>query len=128
MSHVLHIAVKWVLAFLVLMLIAFIFVGGNNVISGYNLTNLLILSFGVAFISYFLGDLLLLPRTGNIIASIVDFVLAFAILWLMDYVMLTYFTWSSIVYASLVIAIGEFLFHIYLENRLERRKRETSDF
>ena len=128
MSHVLHIAVKWVLAFLVLMLIAFIFVGGNNVISGYNLTNLLILSFGVAVISYFLGDLLILPRAGNIITSIIDFALALGTLWLMDFVLLTKFTLTSMLYAALGIAIGEFLFHIYLENRLERRKRETSDF
>lgn len=128
MSHILNIAVKWVLAFLVLMLIAFIFVGGDNVISGYNLTNLLILSFGVAVISYLLGDLLILPRAGNIITSAADFVIALATLWLMDYVMLTYFTLSSILYASLVIAIGEFLFHIYLENRLEKRRRERSDF
>lgn len=117
MRHILNIAVKWVLAFLILLLITVLF-------GGYNLTNLFIFSFGVAVISYFLGDLLILPKAGNIIASISDFALAFATLWLMDFFLLSEFTITSMLYAALGIAIMEFLFHIYLENR----HRARSDF
>ena len=121
MSHILNIVVKWVLAFLVLLLITMLF-------GGYHLMNLLYFSFGVAVISYFLGDLLILPRAGNIITSIVDFGLTLGTLWLMDFILLTEFTLTSMLYAALGIAIVEFLFHIYLENRLESRRRARSDF
>lgn len=114
MSHILNVAVKWVLAFLVLLLITMLF-------GGYHFTNLLIFSFGVAVISYVLGDLLILPKAGNIITSIADFAIAFGTIWLIDFFLLTEFTLSAMLYSALIIAIGEFLFHIYLEGRRRAR-------
>lgn len=48
------------------------------------LTNLIVISLLTTVVSFLIGDLLILRKTGNLVASIADFVLAFATLWVLS--------------------------------------------
>lgn len=68
-------------------------------------------------ISYFAGDLGILPAAGNMVATISDLVLTFIVVWLLGLLM-TDISGATVVVAALisavVIAVGEYLFHIYM--------------
>lgn len=73
-----------------------------------------IIGLGLLIISYIAGDLVMLPKTGNIVSTIADLVLAFIIVW----AGLELFGYTDTVLNSLVtaviVAVGEYLFHIWL--------------
>ncbi|SFH29592.1 Protein of unknown function [Desulfotomaculum arcticum] len=67
-------------------------------------------------LNYLLGDLYVLPKFGNIVASIGDGVLAALVAFIID--ALTRFfdtTFASLVLFALLIAVGEYFFHQYLK-------------
>ncbi len=68
-------------------------------------------------INYLFGDLVVLPRVGNITASIGDGIMASLVAYIITILWpgLTLTLTSLTVYAILVM-IAEFFFHIYLEN------------
>lgn len=70
--------------------------------------------------AYIIGDLLLLPRFGNAIATIADFGLATVGIWLLSLVFIgaefPVFTVSLI--AAFFIAICEAVFHIYMQEKV----------
>lgn len=68
-------------------------------------------------ISYLAGDLGILPAAGNMVATISDLVVTFLVVWLLGLV-LTDMSGGTIAVAAIIsaviIAVGEYLFHIYL--------------
>ncbi len=67
--------------------------------------------------NYLVGDLVVLPAAGNITASIGDGVMAGLIAYIMDLASLGFrTTLGTLVALGLFIALGEYLFHQYLEN------------
>lgn len=67
-------------------------------------------------LNYLLGDLYVLPKFGNIAASIGDGILAALVAFVID--ALTRFfdtTFASLVLFALLIAVGEYFFHQYLK-------------
>jgi Protein of unknown function (DUF2512) len=82
-------------------------------------SNILLISLVLGVAAYFIGDLLILPRTNNIVATLADFGLAFLIIWLMSE-NLTYgdnhFSMSLI--AALGVALFEYMFHKYVANNI----------
>ncbi|MFA7745007.1 YndM family protein [Salinicoccus roseus] len=68
-------------------------------------------------ISYFAGDLGILPAAGNMVATISDLVLTFLVVWLLGLLM-TDISGGTVPMAALisavVIAVGEYLFHMYM--------------
>src|SRR5699024_6562304 len=66
--------------------------------------------------TYLIGDLLLLPRVGNVIASVADFGLVFALIWVLSSLFIE--VTMPIVIASLAaaffVACCEPLFHAYM--------------
>jgi Protein of unknown function (DUF2512) len=112
MKHIKAIAIKFVSSLVLLSIILGLFfdMAFSNIF-------LITLVLGVA--AYLIGDLLILPRTNNTVATIADFGLAFLIIWLMSE-NLTYgdnhFSMSLI--AALGVALFEYMFHKYVANNV----------
>lgn len=86
------------------------------------LTIVLIIAASGTVLNYFIGDLFILPRFGNTIASIMDGVLAavtaYIILLVSDYGQR-----SSIFIFSIMVAAFEVIFHMYLfKNNIIQKK------
>lgn len=66
-------------------------------------------------LNYLLGDLVILPSTGNIIASVGDGVLGAAVAYVVDIFSYNFNASATglIIFAA-IIAVAEYLFHIYL--------------
>ena len=79
--------------------------------------------------SYFLGDIFILQRTNNTVATIADFGLAFLAIWLMRS-NLTY--GANLFTAALIGAVGvalfEFFFHKYLVNLKRNTRNQIRNF
>lgn len=76
----------------------------------------------------FVGDLIIYPKTSNKVATGGDFVLVFLIVWLGGLWLIENPDFSLIMpalYTAVLIAAGEWFFHIYLTKRLWAHK-ETS--
>ena len=92
-----------------------------------NLFNLFWFTLLVTGISYLIGDLLILPRFGNIIATVADFGLAFFSLWILGSLFLEQgipVTLLSLT-AAFFIAWGEPFIHVYLENRFSDNNQQV---
>ena len=76
----------------------------------------------------FIGDLTIYPKTSNKVATGGDFVLVFLIVWLGGLWLINNPDFSLVmpaIYSALLIAVGEWFFHIYLTKRIWEQK-ETS--
>ncbi|MFC3212028.1 DUF2512 family protein [Planomicrobium okeanokoites] len=76
----------------------------------------------------FVGDLIIYPKTSNKIATAGDFVLVFLAVWLLGLWLIANPDFSLIMaalFSALLIAAGEWFFHIYLTKRVWEQK-ETS--
>lgn len=127
MEHLRAIAIKFIASLVLLYVIL-------GLMYDMSFTNVFLISLVLGIASYVIGDLFLLPRTNNIIATIADFGLAFMIIWLMGE-SLTY--GDSLFTASLISAAGialfEYFFHKYmarnvLEEEEERGHRHRSNY
>ncbi|SDK06707.1 YndM family protein [Sediminibacillus albus] len=74
----------------------------------------------VTGIAYLIGDLFILPRFGNLTASIADFGLAFASVWLLSafFIGTDFPIVSASLFSALFISAAEVIFHMYMENRV----------
>lgn len=93
---------------------------------------ILSLSLLVTFLSYFLGDVVLLPRLGNRNTVIVDFFLTYLIVWIFGGFFLHSYmqiAWGSIMAATL-IAFSEVFVHSYILKNLphEKIQKEKENF
>lgn len=112
MKHVKALAIKFISSLVLLSVILGLFfdMAFSNIF-------LITLVLGVA--AYLIGDMLILPRTNNTIATISDFGLAFVIIWLMSE-NLTYGDNQLLMslIAALGVALFEYMFHRYLSNNI----------
>jgi hypothetical protein len=112
MKHVKALAIKFVSSLVLLSIILGLF---------YDMAfrNIFLITLVLGVAAYIIGDLLILPRTNNTVATISDFGLAFLIIWLMSE-NLTYgdnhFSMSLI--AALGVALFEYMFHKYVANNV----------
>ncbi|GEN46397.1 hypothetical protein AHA02nite_21730 [Alkalibacillus haloalkaliphilus] len=98
---------------------------------GYQVTfaNVLFITLILGAISYIIGDLLILLRTNNIVATISDFFLSFVVLYLMlGFIM----PGGPIFQASLIAAVGvtvfELFFHMFVKRDYEEsEQREVTE-
>jgi len=88
----------------------------------YNATLGEILSIAIitTLVAYVLGDLFLLPRFGNLVATIADFGLAFLAVWALGSILIeqTFDILTASFFAALAITVVEAFFHIYMANRV----------
>ncbi|GAB3796103.1 DUF2512 family protein [Virgibacillus kimchii] len=84
---------------------------------GMSFVNVLITTVVLGAISYAVGDLGVLPKNGNIIATISDLGLTLVVVWIMG-VMLTGIDMGTMAGAALtsavILAVGEYFFHHYI--------------
>ncbi|MFC3038680.1 YndM family protein [Virgibacillus xinjiangensis] len=84
---------------------------------GMSFWNVLIITVVLGAISYFAGDLGVLPKNGNMMATMSDLGLTFVVVWLLG-MALSSIAWESMAVAAiisaLVIAGAEYFFHIYI--------------
>ncbi|MBY7142645.1 YndM family protein [Virgibacillus sp. NKC19-3] len=69
---------------------------------------------------YIIGDLILLPRFGNAIASMADFGLATIVVWLLSLVFIgpDFPVFTVSLFAGFFIAACEAVFHIYMQEKV----------
>ncbi|OLS38319.1 hypothetical protein BTR22_07490 [Alkalihalophilus pseudofirmus] len=86
---------------------------------GMAFENVLVITLVLGVVSYVAGDLVILPKTNNKIATASDGVLAFIVIWLMG--MAFGFSGGAMAITALVAAavMGafEFYFHAYIANK-----------
>jgi hypothetical protein len=112
MKHVKALAIKFVSSLVLLSLIL-------GLLFDMAFSNIFLITLVLGVAAYLIGDLLILPRTNNTVATIADFGLAFLIIWFMSE-NLTYgdnhFSMSLI--AALGVALFEYMFHKYVANNV----------
>jgi Protein of unknown function (DUF2512) len=123
MRHVIALSIKFVL-------LATVFFAMIPLFLRVSSAELLWFSLWMTFVAYALGDLYILPRLGNISATIADFGLAFVGVWFG--IGIFYNTGSTAVFnaaffSALLVALGEILFHAYMERSVLRQQNEAKE-
>ncbi len=120
MRHLKALLIKFVMS----LAVVWIVLGGfYNIDFGHVLT----LSIVLTIVSYILGDLFLLARFENWGATISDFILAFAVIWLysVNFIAEDFPLLTAAGLTSLLLAVGEWFFHKYMDNRILRADFES---
>lgn len=117
MKHMKNLAIKFISILAVLFIILGIF---------YDMSfgNVLSISVVLTLASYLIGDLLILRRTNNTMATVSDFALAFLVIWLMGE-NLTY--GDSLIMPALIAAAGIALFETFFHKYVARQIDEASN-
>ncbi|MCY8515548.1 DUF2512 family protein [Bacillus atrophaeus] len=114
MVHVKALAIKGIMTLIVLYLVLGL---------GFNFTfgDTLLMTIVLGVISYLLGDLYVLPKWNNMIATVADFGLAFLVVWLMGMPLSMGLSPGMLalaaLFAAIVMAIGEYFFHFYMMSK-----------
>jgi hypothetical protein len=120
MKYLEAILIKFAMVFSVLFVIL-------GIAYGVEVFEIFILSLIITAVG-FIGDLTIYPKTSNKVATGGDFVLVFLIVWLGGLWLINNPYFSLVmpaIYSALLIAVGEWFFHIYLTKRIWEQK-ETS--
>ncbi|QPA32858.1 YndM family protein [Thermaerobacillus caldiproteolyticus] len=123
MRHLIALLIKYVL-------LATIFLAILPLFFQVSSAELLFFSLLMTLITYTLGDVYMLPRFGNFSATVADFVLVFIAVWVGIGINRGELTtiWSAAFFSSLLVAIGEAVFHAYMDkNVLRHRDEQTND-
>ena len=117
MKHMKNLAIKFISILAVLFIILGIF---------YDMSfgNVLSISVVLTLASYLIGDLLILLRTNNTMATISDFAIAFLVIWLMGE-NLTY--GDSLIMPALIAAAGIALFETFFHKYVARQIQESDE-
>ena len=95
-----------------------------GIIFGVNFMSVFWVTLTFSIVSYLIGDLLILPRTNNMVASVVDFVMSFAVIYfLVD----AYAFEGNLFTASLLSAIGVTLFEVFFHNSVQTQMEEENN-
>lgn len=118
MNHVKLLAVKCIASLIGLYLI----LGAGY---GISFGNVFLITLILGAGSYIVGDMLILPKTNNYVASIADFGLSYIIIyWMSDALTVG----GNLVFTSFIASIGvtviEFYFHYYVETNLDFNEEE----
>jgi hypothetical protein len=74
----------------------------------------LMAALGIGIVAYLLGDLLILPKTNNIIATVSDAVLVFLMLWVIGETAGWTLSFGDMLIITLLAGVFEYFFHIWL--------------
>ncbi|MCT2535949.1 YndM family protein [Aquibacillus koreensis] len=114
MKHLKALAIKFIVISIVLFSILAVFYSAS-------LADIFVLSVLVTGLAYVIGDLYILPRFGNLIATISDFGLSFIAIWLLSN-MLFEPPGNGILFLSffsaILISSSEAVFHLYMQNKV----------
>ncbi|MFC4323567.1 YndM family protein [Litchfieldia salsa] len=130
MKHLVALGIKFGVISIVLLSVLSIFTYAT--ISG-----ILVISLLVTGVSYVLGDLFILPRFGNLVATIADFGLAFLSVWFLSsfFIEATFPIITASFFIAIFITLTEALFHVYMKSRVfnseessQQQGRQTNEF
>ncbi|WP_100013060.1 YndM family protein [Lentibacillus sediminis] len=117
MSHMKLLAVK----FIACLALLYIVLGLGF---GMNFGNVLMITLVLGVFAY-AGDMLIMPRIGNIAATIADFALSFVVIYFMSYALADGGNWFT---ASLIAAAGtavfEYFYHRYVRSEMHEGRKE----
>ncbi|CAI8844968.1 hypothetical protein COM13_11660 [Bacillus pseudomycoides] len=112
MKHIVALLIKYTAISAVLLMILGIF-------QDVSIPRILLISLLLTGTAYLIGDLFVLPRYGNMVATIADFGLSFLGIWVLTYFLtdidLTRNIGFSAFWSALLISIVEIFFHIYMK-------------
>jgi len=113
MGHLKALGIKWIFTTIILLSLLAIF-------DSISISQILMMSIVVTGIAYIIGDLILLPVFGNLIATIADFGLAFTSIWLLSslYIGQVGPIVLIAVAAAYFFAFCETIFHIYMKEKV----------
>lgn len=120
MKHIQLIVVKF-LATLVLLYMVLGF--------GYGVTfgNVVLITLVVGTLAYLIGDLLILPRTNNTVATIADFAIAFVVVFLMtDFLTVGGNILTASFISAIALGVFEVFYHQYVAEALDFTESEPS--
>ncbi|MDI3411882.1 YndM family protein [Bacillus sonorensis] len=123
MKHVRALCVKFIASLVLLYVILTLFFG-------VPFGDVFVLTLFVGVVSYLVGDLMLLPRTNNITATMGDFGLSLILIWailaMQDNPPYASLAWAAII-SALGVTIFEYFFHRYMAaNILDETEGEKS--
>jgi Protein of unknown function (DUF2512) len=123
MKHIKPLVIKFISSLVLLSIILGLFFG-------MSFGNVFLITLVLGVVAYVLGDLLILPRTSNIIATFADFGLAFLVIRFMSDILANgdagdMFTMSLI--AAIGVALFEYVFHKYVANRVLNENKARED-
>ncbi|RAN89058.1 hypothetical protein B5P41_14825 [Bacillus sp. SRB_28] len=112
MKHIVALLIEYTAISAVLLMILGIF-------QGISIPRILFISLIITGASYLIGDLFILSKYGNMVATIADLGLSFVGIWALTYLLadidLTRNIGASTFFASLLISVAELFFHIYMK-------------
>ncbi|MCR6786927.1 MULTISPECIES: YndM family protein [Bacillus cereus group] len=124
MKHFVALLIKYTAVTAVLLVILGIF-------QGISIPRVLLISLFLTGAAYLIGDLFLLPKYGNMIATIADFGLSFFGIWLLTSLFTNLDSTRNIGFSSFLAAliIGgiEVFFHIYMQKLVLRNDNELRE-
>jgi hypothetical protein len=116
MNHMKALVIKFISSLVILYVVL-------GLLYDMSFSNVFLITLVLGVASYILGDMLILPRTNNTVATLADFGLAFLVIWLMGE-SLTY--GDSLVTPALIAAAGmaifEYFFHKYVSNQVIKQE------
>jgi hypothetical protein len=118
MHHIKPIVVKFLIYSI---LIAFVLL-----FYGFSIPSLLMLSFLLAIVTYFLGDVFVLPLKGNWFATLTDGVTVFigVLIWIVPTYGLYFSAIGGALFVAFIVGVCEWFIHIYIIGRVDREDRE----
>jgi len=121
MKHVKALSIKFLIVGVVIFSILSIFESAT-------IMDMLSISLLVTGLAYVIGDLFILPRFGNAVATIADFGLVGLSVWTLSVMFIgTGPGWVPSFSASFFISLSEILFHAYMKEKIiVKEKRENN--
>jgi len=110
MKHIMPLLIKY-------LMIAVVLVTVLGLMTDVEFGNILLISLVVTVLAYIIGDLLILPRTNNTVATISDAVLSFLSIYMFNWFGFGSIDAIDVVVCTLLIGVFEWFFHKYLVNR-----------
>lgn len=118
MQHFKALALKFLASVVLLYIILGLFFGMSFV-------NVFIITAILGITAYILGDMVILPRSSNMIATAADFGLAFLLIWFLSSILTNGDNLIAMsIAAALGVALFEYLFHLYLLRNMTEASNE----
>ncbi|MCM3245747.1 YndM family protein [Cytobacillus oceanisediminis] len=118
MQHFKALALKFLASLVLLYIILGLFFGMSFV-------NVFIITAILGITAYILGDMVILPRSSNMIATAADFGLAFLLIWFLSSILTNGDNLIAMsIAAALGVALFEYLFHLYLLRNVTEASNE----
>jgi len=111
-NHIIALFIKFIVAAAVLEVIL-------GFLTAVSYVNILLIAFAITVLSYIIGDMGILRRTNNTIATIIDFGLVLTIILMFDALLGTSdITFFDAGFAAVALAVSEWIFHRYFARTL----------